>query len=300
MEMSFSLALKQEICQNRSYIRKHAESVCFGLILFSKRLRRSRILFSTECEETADLFEYLVSRFFNVSVKRNFMEQIDGKLLYELIIEDAESCGKVYEGTGKIFPVTENSPEFLRGLLCGAFLACANISDPQKSYHMEFSVHQPELFAVLCTLLKLLEIRFGCTERKSSHIAYIKSSGEIEDILTMLGAGSSAMDIMHVKVVRDMRNKVNRMTNCDTANIGRAVTAASEQVSQIRYIQKEAGLESLPEGLQEIARLRLENPDLSLSDLGKLLEPPLSRSGAYYRLKQIAVFAEKLRSGVRL
>ena len=132
--------------------------------------------------------------------------------------------------------------------------------------------------------------------RRNDYLLYYKESEQIEDLLTLIGAPRSALELMEVKIVKDLRNKVNRATNCETANITRTVNTAVEQIEDIRLIERSGGIGMLPEELQELARLRLSGADLSLRQLGEQLSPPISRSGVNHRLKRISEFAENLRA----
>ena len=126
---------------------------------------------------------------------------------------------------------------------------------------------------------------------------YIKESEAIIDLLTIMGATNSSLELMNVKIMKDMRNKINRVVNCDNANIEKTLKAAEKQLNDIELIDSSIGFDSLPETLQEIARLRYENPDISLKELGALMTPSLSRSGVNHRLARLSEIAEKIRLG---
>ena len=178
--------------------------------------------------------------------------------------------------------------------LRGAFLSCGAVTDPKADYHMEFSLPYYNLSRDLLALLR--EVGFGAKEvqRKGSHIVYIKESEQIEDCLTLMGAQNASLELMNVKIVKDIRNKANRITNCESANIDKTVAAASVQLEAVKRIERTCGLGALPEDLRELAELRLDNPELSLRELGELLPAPLSRSGVNHRLRRIVDFADKL------
>lgn len=176
----------------------------------------------------------------------------------------------------------------------GAFLSCGTVTNPEADYHLEFSVPYLNLSRDLTTLLGELGLSAKQARRGGSYVVYFKESESIEDCLTLMGATAAALELMSVKMIKDIRNKANRVTNCESANIDKTVAAAAKQNEAVRKIERTVGLEALPEELQELARLRLENPDLSLRELGETLDRPLTRSGVNHRLRRILEFAEKL------
>ena len=133
------------------------------------------------------------------------------------------------------------------------------------------------------------------TVRRNDYILYYKESEHIEDLLTYIGAGKASLEMMEVKIVKELRNKVNRATNCETANITKVIDASMKQTQDIRLIAENGGLEALDEDLRELARLRMENPEMSLRELGENLSEKISRSGVNHRLKRIAQFAQEIR-----
>ena len=176
----------------------------------------------------------------------------------------------------------------------GAFLSCGTMTNPEVDYHLEFSVPFLNLSRDLVTLLRELGLSAKQARRAGGYVVYFKESESIEDCLTLMGATSAALELMGVKMVKDIRNNINRVTNCESANIDKTVAAAAVQSEALRKIERTVGLDALPEELREIAYLRLENPELSLRELGEALDRPLTRSGVNHRLRRILEFAEKL------
>lgn len=171
--------------------------------------------------------------------------------------------------------------------LRGAFLSCGALTDPKTDYHLEFSIPYYRLSRDVLALMWELGFKARPVRRKGVYVLYLKESGQIEDCLTIMGATNASLEIMGVKIVKDIRNTANRIANCESANIDKTVAAAMEQIAAIRDIERRKGLDSLPEELRELALLRLENPDLSLRELGEMLPETLSRSGVNHRLKRI-------------
>lgn len=179
--------------------------------------------------------------------------------------------------------------------LRGAFLSCGAVTNPSTDYHMEFSLPYYTLSRDIETLMRELGFQPRLVKRKGDNIVYLKESEQIEDCLTLMGATNASMEMMNVKIVKGIRNTANRITNCESANIDKTVSASIEQVKAIRKIERNQGLESLPDDLRELAKLRAEHPDLSLRELGELLPEPLSRSGVNHRLKRIMEWAENIK-----
>jgi len=179
--------------------------------------------------------------------------------------------------------------------LRGAFLAAGSITDPQKDYHLEFVSGHQKLCRDLIALLKELSLEPKYIARKGSGIVYFKESEQIEDLLTMMSATNCTLTLMGVKIIKSIRNNANRVTNCETANITKTVDAAGSQLEMIELIYRQQGLDSLPAELREIALARMDNPDMSLRELGASLSPPLSRSGVNHRLARLKEIADRLR-----
>lgn len=186
-----------------------------------------------------------------------------------------------------------------RAYLRGAFLAGGSVNNPEtSSYHLEiFNVHKEHNDA-LCDLLNTFDLRARTLERKKGYIVYIKEAEKITAFLSVIGANTALFKFEDVRIVRDMRNSVNRLVNCETANLNKTIGAAFRQIENIKLIENTVGLDKLPEKLQEVAKLRVEHQDVSLKELGELLSSgKISKSGVNHRLKKIDEFANKIRKG---
>lgn len=191
--------------------------------------------------------------------------------------------------------IEEMETEVARAFLRGAFLAGGSVSDPEKSYHLEIVCQEIQKALALKTLLNHLGLEPGVAKRKQLCIVYLKSSEEIVEMLGMMEAGSALMELENIRIVKDMRNSVNRKVNCEAANISKTIGAAVKQLEDIEWIRDTKGLDSLPEGLAEVATLRLRYPDASLRELGERISPPVGKSGVNHRLRKLSEYAEGLR-----
>ena len=182
-----------------------------------------------------------------------------------------------------------------RAYIRGAFLASGSVSDPEKGYHFEIVCADSARAEQLSAMLESFGIEAKITLRKHSYILYVKEGSQIADILNVMEAHVGLMKFENIRILKEMRNSVNRQVNCETANLNKTVSAAVKQIEDIQYIQSTIGFEKLPENLAEIARLRLEQPGMSLKELGQMLTPPVGKSGVNHRLRKLSFIAEELR-----
>ncbi|EBF5745847.1 DNA-binding protein WhiA [Listeria monocytogenes] len=186
-----------------------------------------------------------------------------------------------------------------RAYLRGAFLASGSVNNPEtSSYHLEiFSVYEEHNEAI-CALMNQFDLNARTLERKNGFITYLKEAEKITEFLSIIGATSALLHFEDVRIMRDMRNSVNRLVNCETANLNKTINAAVRQIDNIKYIQSTVGIEALPERLREIAALRIANEDVTLKELGEMLTTgQVSKSGINHRLRKLDQIAERLRSG---
>jgi DNA-binding protein WhiA len=182
-----------------------------------------------------------------------------------------------------------------RAFLRGCFLASGSMSDPEKFYHFEIVCDTMKEAMQLCNIMGSFEMDAKIVERKHHFVVYLKEGTQIVDMLNVMEAHVSLMQMENVRILKDMRNSVNRQVNCETANLNKTVNAAVKQIEDIRLVQEQKGLESLPKTLREVAQIRLENPEASLKELGEMLEPPIGKSGVNHRLRKISEIAEDMR-----
>lgn len=181
-----------------------------------------------------------------------------------------------------------------RAYLRGTFLSSGSITNPERGYHLEISTELTGLVEKIMAIMASLGLEAGVTQRKGSLVIYMKDGGEIVTMLNLMGAHSALLHFENVRVMKDMRNQVNRLVNCETANVDKTVKAAMDQLEDIQIIDAAIGLEELPPKLREIARVRLENPYASLQEIGDLMVPKMSKSGVNYRFRQLQEKARQL------
>lgn len=297
--MSFSEEVRKEIC---TYITdKDKRFAClYGMLLFSRTLKKNHVCFQTKSAVSAETFGRLFEKVFHIKLDCKESHGKNGNAVYIYDIKAAEITGEIFSK----YRIDENerhidseiiSTSSLGIFTAGIFLACGSVNDPEKEYHLEFTVTDELLADELIALLGDIGVTAKRSSRRGQHIVYIKGSDCIEDTLTFIGAQQCTLDIINVRIYKDIRNKANRIANCDTANIDKTVNASLKQIDDISLIAKTKGLESLPDELLEIAQLRLENTGMSLRDIGENLSEPISRSGVNHRFQRIAKIADDIR-----
>lgn len=182
-----------------------------------------------------------------------------------------------------------------RAYLRGAFLASGSVSDPKKSYHLEIVCGTEEMAQYLQHLMTGFQMEPKIVKRKKSYVVYLKDGTGIVDMLNVMEAHVALMELENVRILKEMRNSVNRKVNCETANINKTVSAAVKQIEDIAYIRESIGFDKLSEGLRDVALTRLDYPEATLKELGELLETPVGKSGVNHRLRKLSEIAEKLR-----
>ena len=183
-----------------------------------------------------------------------------------------------------------------KGLIREAFLQSGSISDPEKFYHLEIVFTEYEKALEIKQMIESFQLDAKIVERKGHYVVYLKEGAQIADMLRIMEAPLALMEFENIRIVKEMRNSINRQVNCEAANLGKTISAAVKQVEDIKFIDSTVGLDNIPEGLAETARKRLKYPEASLKELGELMEPPLGKSGVNHRLKHLSELAEDLRS----
>ena len=283
--MSFSSDIKEELSKVNNLKNKTIlEAEFLGYILTGN---------TTNSE---DVLEFITENEFNI--ERFY------RILFNLEIEyDPEVKGKVFVATIKKNEKVEKlmeikldqNEEIQKAIVKGAFLGAGSITDPNKQYHLEILFQERSNAEYVLNICKNFGVFLKVLENKNKVQLYIKDGEEISKFLALLGANRGVLSFEEVRITKEIKNNVNRLVNCETANLNKIVNASVNQVNDIKLIQKLNKFEELPEDLKEIAILRLENPDMSLKSLGELLENPIGKSGVNHRLQKIHDFAEELR-----
>jgi len=297
--VSFSAALKTEILENKQLRARFKKAHAYGLFLFAKSFSEDSVQIATENAEILKLYMSFLTDFLGktASIITGEREQ-NGKTVYTARLDGANDRRKLLAVFGQAGGINKEclmGHGYVCAFLSGVYLACGNITDPEKSYHIEFVVKDEVLCGELKAVLDSCLPGAKTTRRRGVCVVYGKEYAYIEDLLTLMGAPKSCLAMIDVEMMKHVRNNANRATNCETANIDKMVDAARSQIEDISLVLRHIGSESLPEDLQEIAKLRLQNPYMSLKELGGLTSPGLSRSGAYHRLNRIS----KLAAGIR-
>jgi DNA-binding protein WhiA len=299
--LSFSSQVKEELAKLTPANPCCAKAEAYGLLECGRTFSPSSVSFQTENTVVSQWYRSLLPAVCGLQ-ESDCLEARGSSGVHIISIESPDQRLRVREHFGhspqevsvRLNRANLDCEECPAAYLRGAFLACGAVSNPNMDYHIEFSIPLYHLSRDLQTLMRELGFNARLVQRKGSNIIYLKESGQIEDCLTLMGATNSSLEMMGVKMVKDIRNVANRIANCESANIDKTVTAAMAQIRAIRKIEKRQGLNFLPQELRELAQLRLDNPDLSLRELGEMLSVPLSRSGVNHRLKRIMELAEEV------
>ena len=299
--MSFSSEAKKEMAAAIPDKLCCRTAQAYGMLECGHAFTPAEISLQTEQEAVADVYDRLIARV--GSIPRPQRQELRRRAtLYQSAVEDPAHRQTLLERFGhsgqeltlRLNRANLECEACARAYLRGAFLVCGAVTDPEHDYHLEFAVPHYNLSRDIAALLREWDFPAKTATRGGSHVVYIKESERIEDCLTFLGATKASLELMGVKMIKSIRNDTNRRMNFENANMDKTVQAAVAQMDALSRIEATCGLAALPEDLQAVAQLRLENPDMSLRDLGAAMDPPLSRSGVNHRLKRIIQFAENL------
>lgn len=291
--MSFSKNIKEELSKASNLANKElvkAEFIGY-LITNNIDIKKDKIKYSTESEYNINRFAKLLN---NLNLSKYEID-IQGKI-YTITVKEKIDFSETSIVDSKvklnnnIFAFCNN--EVLeKALIRGSFLGSGSINNPEKIYHLEVIYSCEENVDFVIEILK----KYDISMKKLNNTGYIKDGEEISKFLAFIGANSSVLKFEEIRVIRDMRNNVNRLVNCETANLNKTINAALKQIDDIKFIKNMKKFNELPPNVQEVANLRLENPDMPLAELGKMLSTPVGKSGVNYRLKVISNYADELR-----
>ena len=295
--MSFSSDAKAELCKDFINKKCCALAEACGVLLFCSSVGADQIKLITESEAFAARLPQLFSKAF----KLDFDELIQGGKFY-FLIRDRKKIDRIFDAIG-YSPAESVSLHVNYGLLekdcCrqaflrGAFLSGGSVTDPAKRYHLELTTNHHKVSRETESLLLDQGFSPKTTLRNGSAILYFKQSEGIEDFLAYLGAPVAAMGVMEAKIEKGMKNKINRIVNCDNANTSKVVEAAQTQIAAIRTLRERGSLEGLPEKYRQTALLREENPEATLAELADLFDPPITKSALNHRLRKLCELAQE-------
>lgn len=288
--MSFSSELKENLSKISNLSNK--EVVKYELIgyLISNNTvyKNGKTTYKTENEYNINRFSKLLS---NVNIT-NYKIDIKGNnyIITAPKIENIEEI--IYLEEDIEYKGKTEKEELLKAIIRGAFLGAGSINNPESKYHLEIILSTKENAENIINILKIFTIGAKKLERKNGYSIYIKDGEEISKLLALIGANSSVLKFEQIRVLRDMKNNINRKVNCETANLNKTVNAAVRQIEAIKKLQKTGEFDKLSESLKEIAKIRIENPDASLVELGQMLKDPIGKSGVNHRLNKILSVAQ--------
>ena len=313
--MSFSAKVKREICRYVDMSKEEATAELSAIMKVSGTLAFSgtglSFKLTTENPASARLVFTLLKDHFDIHSKLMVKKSNSLKKnnIYMVVITEEMGVKDLLAKTGilkevdgimnldyRIEKEVLQSEEVKKAYVRGAFIGGGSISNPEKTYHLEFVTHSEEYANDLKNLINTFSLNSKVIQRKNSFIIYIKEGEQIVDLLNVIGAHASLLEVENIRIMKEMRNNVNRLVNCETANLSKTVNAAVRQVESIKLIAEKIGLKRLPQNLREVAELRLNYPDESLKELGEMLDPPVGKSGVNHRLRKIEKIAEELRS----
>jgi len=310
--MSFSGEVKKELCEHIAPARHCQIAEISAMIAFCGKIvvdKEGKLILKLQTESTVltKKMYLLLKQVFRINAELITKALSAKKNLHELALSPEETgrilsiCKLTVAGddrNGKVLlaePLLTEKNCCKRSFIRGAFLAAGSISDPQKAYHFEVVAGQEKNGELLCELMTSFSVDAKMIARKYHYVVYVKEGAQIVDLLNVMEAHVALMEFENVRIIKEMRNTINRKVNCEAANINKTVKAASRQVEDIQYIRDTVGLTTLAEGLEEIALLRLEYPEATLLELGQMLHPSVGKSGVNHRLKKLSSIADEIR-----
>lgn len=301
--MSFSSELKENLSKIQNL--KNKELVKFELIgyLISNNTTcdKKNIYYSTINEYNINRFSKLLSNMeisnFKIDIKgKNYiitLPKIDIIQEIEYNIKDIEISKEFEMQIQNLNQIKEQEEMAIKALTRGIFLGSGSVNNPEKKYHLEVILSSKKNAEIINNLLLKMQINLKELQRKNGYSLYIKEGEEISKFLAFIGANNSVLKFEEIRVIRDIKNNVNRKVNCETANLNKTINAAVKQIEAIKTLKETGEFENLSENLKEIANLRLENADASLIELGQMLKNPIGKSGVNHRLNQLIELASK-------
>jgi len=296
--MSFSGEIKEELSKISNLANKELVKAEFIGYLLSNNIcvMNNKIKYSTENEYNINRFNKILSNLnidYDIAVQGKVYTITFKKKEFEEV-EYIDKVAQIKENCFMDMNIAKNE-QFFKAIVRGAFLGGGSLNNPQNKYHLEILFGTKENAMYIRNLLKEFNIESKILERKNSYSIYIKEAEEISKLLALLGANKAVLNFEEIRVVRDTRNNINRLVNCETANLNKTINAAVAQIEAIKLLKKKKKFDELQDSLKEIAEVRLNNPEVSLVELGQMLDNPIGKSGVNHRLKKIIEIAEELK-----
>ncbi len=291
--MSFSSETKEELSKINNLVNK--EAVKYELIGY---LLSVNTIINTKSVKYSTSSEYNINRFSKLLNNINILDYkiyLQGKIYFITLSKNKLKDIVEINDDEIIINQSIDNEENIRALVRGIFLGSGSINNPENKYHLEINLSNVEYANNIKNLMEKYDICLKILEKEKNYSLYIKEGEEISKFLAFIGANKAVLKFEGIRVQREMNNKINRIVNCETANLNKTINASVNQVEAIRYLQKINKFEKLDDNLKEIALIRLENPNMPLSELGNLLKEPIGKSGVNYRLKRIMQIAEDLK-----
>lgn len=296
--MSFSAEIKRELCKAALNHKCCVQAEAYGVLLFCSGFRHGGIRIVTESDAFAQRLPVLFKKAFQVEFdqippdrpgKRIFLisDPDKIKIIGDVFGHDPAESVALHINFG-VLEEDHCKLAFIRG----AFLAGGSVTDPDKGYHLELVTSHYNVGREMPALLREAGFDPKSAERKANYVTYFKQSEYIEDFLTAIGAPVAAMSIMNAKVEKNLRGSINRRVNCEAANLDKTVDAAQAQLEAIRLLEERGALDTLPEKIKETALLRRKHPELSLTELAALCEPPITKSALNHRLRKLVALSQ--------
>ncbi|MBR4949576.1 MAG: DNA-binding protein WhiA [Clostridia bacterium] len=302
--MSFAGETKKELCKSILRLDKCCKfAVLYGILLFGNKFSVNEIKIVTEKDFIKETVYSLFKELFDIEPKIRGKQRHDNQITYTISVTEKEDIMKIENKYGFPGGASSIGINFMllqnecchKAFLKGAFITGGSVTNPEKRYHLEFATPHYYLFNDMKVFLMEKDIPVKNVIRKGHYIIYFKESESIEDMLTLMDATSSLFKMMDIKIVKDIRNHTNRITNCETANITKTVNASAKHVEAIeKIIDAYGSLAHLDDDIRQVAEKRLENPESTLNELGDMFTPPMSKSAINHRLKKILLIAEEL------
>lgn len=311
--MSFSSMVKEELAKHVSQARHCQLAELAAILCYCGQIQTQdglSIRIRTENPAVARKYFTLLKKTFNIDTDVILNEQEDGTQNHNthVIVDEKEAVTRILQAVklmdkdGRIIlqehrvnPILIKNACCQRAFLRGAYLAIGSMSDPEKSYHLELVCTEQAQAEQLQELIQGFDVEAKIVRRKKYYVVYMKEGASIVDFLNIIEAHVALMELENLRILKEMRNSINRRVNCEAANITKTVNAASKQTEDIILIRDTYGFENLPDNLRQMAQVRLEHPDATLKELGEFLTPSVGKSGVNHRLRKLSEIADRIK-----